>query len=208
MVRRLTTSGAGVEVVVGKAGAGKTFALDAAREAWQACGIRVVGAALAARAAAELESGAGIDSYTVDALLADLDRAPPGTGLAPGGVVVIDEAAMVGTRKLARLLDHAADAKVVLVGDHRQLPEIDAGGVFRGLLHRLDPIHLDTNRRQRHQWERAALDELRTGDPTAAVAAYAEAGGLVWATRPTRSGNDSSTTGGRPTARAAPTQGS
>ncbi len=33
MVRRLTSSGAGVEVVVGKAGTGKTYALDAAREA-------------------------------------------------------------------------------------------------------------------------------------------------------------------------------
>jgi conjugative relaxase-like TrwC/TraI family protein len=35
MVRRLTTSGAGVEVVVGKAGTGKTYALDAARDAWE-----------------------------------------------------------------------------------------------------------------------------------------------------------------------------
>ena len=181
MVRRLTSSGAGVDVVVGKAGAGKTFALDAAREAWQSAGARVVGAALAARAAAELNAGAGIDSYTIDALLADLDRGPSGTGLAQGSVVVVDEAAMVGTRKLARLLDHAdrAGAKVVLVGDHRQLPEIDAGGVFRGLLHRLDPIHLDENRRQRQPWERAALDELRTGAPSAAIAAYADAGALT-----------------------------
>ena len=181
MIRRLTASGAGVDVVVGKAGAGKTFALDAAREAWQKAGIRVIGAALAARAAAELNAGAGIDSYTIDAVLADLDRGPSGTGIAKGSVVVVDEAAMVGTRKLARLLDHAnrASAKVVLVGDHRQLPEIDAGGVFRGLLHRIDAIHLDENRRQRQPWERAALDELRTGAPSAAIAAYADAGGLT-----------------------------
>ena len=181
MVRRLLTSGAGVEVVVGKAGAGKTFALDAARDAWHSAGVSVVGAALAARAAAELNAGSGIDSYTIDALLADLDRGPAGTGLVKNSVIVIDEAAMVGTRKLARLLDHAAraNAKVVLVGDHRQLPEIDAGGVFRGLLHRLDPIRLEDNRRQRQEWERAALDELRSGEPAAAISAYAEAGGLT-----------------------------
>jgi hypothetical protein len=180
MVRRLTMSGAGVEVVVGKAGAGKTFALDAAREAWQSAGISVVGAALAARAAGELHSGAGIDSYTIDALLADLDR-PRSGGLARGSVLVLDEAGMVGTRKLARLLDHAeaAGAKAVLVGDHRQLPEIDAGGAFRGLLHRIEPVVLAENRRQRHPWERAALDELRTGDPAVAVAAFAEHGSLV-----------------------------
>ena len=179
MVRRLTTSGRGVEIVVGKAGAGKTFALDAARDAWQTSGIRVVGAALAARAAAELHAGAGIDSYTIDALLADFDREHG--GLVRGSVLVVDEAGMVGTRKLSRLLDRAskADAKVVLVGDHRQLPEIDTGGVFRGLLHRLEPVRLDINRRQRQQWERAALDELRAGDPAQAMTAYRDQGALV-----------------------------
>jgi hypothetical protein len=88
---------------------------------------------------------------------------------------------MVGTRKLARVLDHAerAHAKVVLVGDHRQLPEIDAGGVFRGLMGRLDPILLEENRRQRQQWERAALDELRAGTPATAITAYTDAGALT-----------------------------
>ncbi|MDP9022558.1 MAG: AAA family ATPase, partial [Actinomycetota bacterium] len=109
MVRRLTGSGAGVEVVVGKAGTGKTYALDAARAAWQAAGYRVTGAALAARAALELEASAGIDSYTIDRLLADIEH-PEHGGLAPESVVVVDEAAMVGTRKLARLLDAAAPA--------------------------------------------------------------------------------------------------
>ena len=181
MVRRLATSGAGVEVVVGKAGAGKTFALDAARDAWQAIGVRVIGCALAARAAAELHAGAGIDSYTIDALLADLDRRGRGGGLAPGSVLVVDEAAMVGTRKLARLIDHAerATAKLVLIGDHHQLPEIDAGGAFRGLANRLPVIELTDNRRQHQAWERDALDELRAGDPAAALAAYTDAGRVV-----------------------------
>jgi hypothetical protein len=205
MVRRLTTSGAGVEVVVGKAGAGKTFALDAARQAWQAAGIPVVGAALAARAAAELEAGAGIDSYTLDSLLGDLDRAPASAGVIRGGVVIVDEAAMAGTRKVARLLAHArtAHAKVVLVGDHRQLPGVDAGGVFRGLLHRLDPIFLDTNRRQRNYWERAALDELRSGD-TAAVPPTPKPADSSSATTQTRSANGLSKTGAPPTATRAP----
>ncbi len=84
MVRRLTSSGAGVDVVVGKAGAGKTFALDAAREAWQSSGHRVLGAALSGRAAAELEAGTGIDSYTIHSLLAALDRRDqPGSRLPP-----------------------------------------------------------------------------------------------------------------------------
>ena len=63
---------------------------------------------------------------------------------------------MVGTRKLARLIDHAttAGAKVVLVGDPCQLPEIDAGGAFRGLRARLGASDLIENRRQTAPWER------------------------------------------------------
>lgn len=183
MVRRITTSGAGVDVVVGKAGAGKTFALDAAREAWQQDGYRVIGTALAARAAAELQAGAGIPSTTLTRLLADLDRDDARFGLTPRTVVVVDEAGMVGTRMLARLLDHAgqAGAKVLLVGDPQQLPEIEAGGLFRGLVNRLDSVALVDNRRQRQEWERSALDQLRDGDVADAVAAYHQRGRIVTA---------------------------
>ena len=173
MVHQLCTSGAGVEVVVGKAGSGKTHALGAARLAWQTAGHRVIGATLAARAAHELEAGSGIASSTIHRLLADLDH-PQHPPLPAGTVVVVDEAAMVGTRTLARLADHTAraDAKLVLVGDHHQLAEIDAGGGFRALATRLPAIELTHNRRQHQPWERDALDQLRNGQPTDAVAAY------------------------------------
>jgi len=173
MVRRLTTSGDGIEVVSGRAGAGKTYALDAAREAWERSGRKVIGCALAARAARELQAGAGIESYTIDGLLRDLHD-PVYGGLGPGTVIVVDEGGMVGTRKLDALLRQAeeAQAKVVLVGDERQLPEIDAGGAFRGLRERLPATELTENRRQRHEWEREALDLLREGRTGEAIAAY------------------------------------
>jgi len=184
MIRRLTTDGSGVAVVVGKAGTGKTFALDAARDAWQGEGYRVVGAALARRAARELQDGSGIDSTSVAALLLDL-REGGERGLLGNGrsVLVVDEAGMVGTRQLAELLDHAAaaQAKVVLVGDDRQLPEIDAGGAFRGLTHRLPAIELTENRRQQHAWERDALELLRAGRAAEALTRYQEHGRVVLA---------------------------
>ena len=178
MVRRLTSSGAGVQVVVGKAGTGKTYALDAAREAWESSGIRVTGVALAARAALELETSAGIRSTTLARLLGQVDDHRDGSPLQPGSVLVVDEAGMVGTRPLARLLDHAEQQsiKVVLVGDPKQLPEIDAGGLFRALTTRLPAIELTDNRRQSHGWEQAALDELRHGDPDVALASYRQHG--------------------------------
>jgi conjugative relaxase-like TrwC/TraI family protein len=173
MVRALTTSGHGVQLVNAQAGCGKTFALDAARAVWQAAGYRVVGAALAAQAAQELTDGAGIESSTIDRLLLELED-PRAPGLRSDTVLVIDEAGMVGTRLLTRILDHGdrAGSKVVLVGDSGQLPEIDAGGAFRGLAVRLGSVQLTENRRQVHQWEREALELLRAGDAGAAVGRY------------------------------------
>lgn len=175
MVRSVCQSGDGVEIVEGVAGSGKTFALGAARQAWQACGYEVTGCSLAARAAKQLHDGAGIRSVTVDRLLGDLDR-PGGRRLDAGDVVVVDEAAMVGTRKLDRLLGHAeqAGAKVVLVGDPRQLPEIEAGGAFAALQQGLGGSQLTDNRRQTAVWERDALGELRAGDPGRALDSYVE----------------------------------
>ena len=177
MVATLTTSGRAVDVVIAAAGTGKTFSLDAAREAWQRSGHLVLGTALAARAAAELETTAGIPSHTITSLLADLDRGSRGP-FPPNTILVVDEAGMVGTRQLARVLDHAATAhtKVVLVGDPRQLPEIDAGGLLRGLGTRMPTIRLTENRRQREAWERDALAQLRDGHVDDAVAAYQQHG--------------------------------
>ena len=73
LVAQLTTSGHGVEVVAAAAGTGKTFSLDAARDAWARSGHQVVGCALAARAAAELQAGSGIPSTTIARLVGDLD---------------------------------------------------------------------------------------------------------------------------------------
>jgi conjugative relaxase-like TrwC/TraI family protein len=180
MVRQVATSGAGVEVIVGKAGAGKTSALAAAAEAWRARGVPVLGTAVAARAALAFGEQAGVPAMTITRLLAALDKPVGGrpAGLARGSVLIVDEAGMLGTRPLARLLAHvqAADAKLVLVGDHRQLPELEAGGAFRSLAGTLGAVELSQNRRQTHAWERAALDELRDGDPTRALDDYEAAG--------------------------------
>lgn len=172
MVARLTTSGNGIDVVCAAAGTGKTYTLDAAREAWEASGHRVIGAAMAGIAAQELQSTAAIRSSTLAMLQIDLDAHR--VRLDHRTVVVIDEAGMAGTRNLAPIL-HAADeagAKVVLVGDPHQLPEIDAGGVLTGLARRSEPIELTENRRQRSQWERQALEELRCGDVDTAFDLY------------------------------------
>lgn len=180
MVRRLVGDPGAVQVVLGKAGTGKTYALDAVRELYESQGIRVSGAALAARAALELEQAAGIASTTIAGLLHRLDD-PARCPLQPGQVLVIDEAGMVGTRQLARLLDHAASLRVktIVVGDPHQLPAIEAGGLFVALTEQLDPVRLANNRRQVEPWEVKALDELREGDVAVGLAAYEHHGRVV-----------------------------
>jgi hypothetical protein len=172
MVRDVCRGGQGVALVVGRAGTGKTFALGVARHAWQLDGYRLLAAAPTGIATVSLEAEGFEEVATVDRLLVDLDQGQE--RLDGRTVLVVDEAGMVGSRKLARLLDHVqhADAKVVLVGDDRQLAAIDAGGGFRALRPRLGASGLVENRRQRHAWEREALELVRSGLVDEAVAAY------------------------------------
>ena len=147
VVAQITTSGNGIDVLVAAAGTGKTFCLDAAYDAWTRAGHRVIGASLAATAAAQLQGQTAIPSDTL--ALRALQLADGTLQLDDRTVVVVDEAAMVGTRQLAVLLDTAAAAraKVVLVGDPKQLSAIDAGGLLTGLARRLPTVTLDENRR-------------------------------------------------------------
>jgi conjugative relaxase-like TrwC/TraI family protein len=174
MVRDVCQGGQGVALVVGPAGTGKTFALGVARHAWQLDGYRLLAAAPTGIATVSLEAEGFEEVATVDRLLGDLDRGQE--RLDGRTVLVVDEAGMAGSRKLARLLEHAqhAEAKVVLVGDDRQLAAIDAGGGFRALRLRLGASELTENRRQRHAWEREALELVRAGLVDEAVATYRE----------------------------------
>jgi hypothetical protein len=172
MVRDVCQGGAGVALVVGRAGTGKTFALGMARHAWQLDGYRPLATAPTGIATVSLEAEGFEEVATCDRLLADLDQG--WEQLDSRTVLVVDEAGMLGSRKLTRLLDHAEQAgvKVVLVGDDRQLAAIDAGGGFRALRLRLGASELTENRRQHQAWEREALELVRSGLVDEAVAAY------------------------------------
>jgi conjugative relaxase-like TrwC/TraI family protein len=174
MVRDLTQGGAGVAVVVGRAGSGKTWALGLAREVLELGGYTVHGCAPTGIATVGLADEGFADARTVERLLWDLGRGR--VELDERTVLVVDEAAMVATRKLAPLLEHAerAGAKVVLVGDDRQFASIQAGGGFRALRLRLGASELTINRRQVEAWEQRAIDDVRAGNLEQAIAAYVE----------------------------------
>ena len=179
-VIRLATDPRLATVLVGPAGSGKTAALATLHCYWAAQQRPVLGVALAALTAQRLQADSGIPSSSLAALLHQLDNPDPVSGkarrLPARAVVVVDEAGMVGTRDLTRLLEHThhVGGTVLLVGDPAQLGEIDAGGLFRHLAHPTQrPAELTSNQRQVHPWEQQALLDLRHGHTRAAVEAYA-----------------------------------
>jgi conjugative relaxase-like TrwC/TraI family protein len=176
-VSGIATSGRGVELVVGVAGAGKTTALAVVRDAFETCGYDVVGTATSGQAAQALRAGAGIDaSRTLSSLLWRLEHRS--LELTERSVVILDEVGMTADPDLLRLLAHVeeAAAKAVLVGDYRQLGAVGPGGALEALVTRHGGVvhHLADNVRQRDPAEREALGDLRDGDLARAIAFYAE----------------------------------
>ena len=172
-VNGLTQHPTPVATVVGPAGSGKTRMLRTAADAWRDAGIGVYGLAPTARAADELQHGAGIRADTIDKLLYEHAKPAgpnPDYQLAAGTVVVIDEAAMVDTAKLWAYsrLANANGWRTVLVGDHQQLGAVNAGGMFAELVH--DPDVATHTLIELHRftetWEADATLRLRDSDAT------------------------------------------
>jgi Ti-type conjugative transfer relaxase TraA len=169
------TSSRGISNVIGYAGTGKSAMLGVAREAWEAAGYQVQGAALSGIAAEGLEHGSGFASRTLASLehqwANDRDR------LTSKHILVIDEAGMVGTRQLERVVSEAEKqgAKVVLVGDPQQLQAIEAGAAFRAAAERHGAVEIMDIRRQQEDWQREATRELATKRTGEAISRYAVA---------------------------------
>jgi len=169
----VVTGEGGVSVLVGQAGTGKGVVISAAREAWEADGHRVIGTAVAGATAKRLGADTGMcETMTTDALLGRVQSGR--LGLDERSVVVMDEAGMADTRRLAGLTRATSESgsKLVLVGDQDQLSPIGAGGLFDSVRSRVPSAELTEVHRARDQWERDAWAQVRAGDAAPALAAY------------------------------------
>jgi conjugative relaxase-like TrwC/TraI family protein len=167
---RVCLGGEAIVCVVGPAGAGKTRLMRAAADAWRLSGTAVRGLAVSAVAAGVLAEESGLPSETLAKFLHEQERPAigPAFRLAAGEAVVLDEASMVSTKDLVRLARavRATGGKLVLVGDHRQLGSVDAGGLFRLLVADGRAAELSEVRRFSDPWEAQASLRLRNGDDT------------------------------------------
>lgn len=170
-------TGAGrTAAVIGRAGAGKTTMMKAARDVWEAAGYRVVGGALAGKAAEGLEKEAGIASRTLSSW--ELAWKQEREQLDGRTIFVLDEAGMVSSRQMALFVEAVlqAGAKLVLVGDPDQLQPIEAGAAFRAIADRIGYAELGLIYRQHESWMRQASSDLAHGKVGAALRAYDQAG--------------------------------
>lgn len=161
-----------LKCVVGFAGTGKSYLLGAAREAWESEGYNVHGVTLSGIAAENLEGSSGIVSRTFASRCYYWDKGEQ--SLTKKDILVVDEAGMLSSRQMARLMDqaHTGGAKVVLVGDPQQLQAIEAGAAFRAVAEQVHYVELTDIRRQHEEWQQDATKELATGKTADAISRY------------------------------------
>lgn len=183
--RALATAVAGdrpLVLGVGPAGTGKTAALRPAVDQLRREGRVVFGVAPSATAAEVLSVDSGVHADTIDKLLIEhrLERPPDHLyDLPPGATVLVDEAAMVSTHRLAELFELAERRawRLVLIGDPLQFSAVGRSGMFGHLVDTFDAIELGRVHRFTDPWEAKASLRLRRGDVTV-VEEYDERGRL------------------------------
>ena len=174
MVKHVTEEGS-IKVVEGLPGTGKSFALSRACEVFQENGYNVRGLAPTGKAAENLED-LNIKSTTVDKFLYDEKRDQD--SFDKNDVILVDEAAMIGSKKTSELIQFAKEsgAKIILVGDSKQLQPIDAGGAFRMIKDMVGCAELQDIRRQNQEWYREAIHDIRNGKVEKALLSYLDHG--------------------------------
>jgi conjugative relaxase-like TrwC/TraI family protein len=191
LARTFATSERLVAAGIGPAGAGKTTAMKVAADAVRASGGRVIGLGPSARAAAELSAGLEAPAFVLHDWLGARERALAGKRVGPeyaigyGDVIIVDEAGMAGSKRLAAVVAEAerAGAVVRLIGDPFQLSSVESGGALRLLANTVDVVELENVHRFRTPGEAAASLSLRSGEPDSAWTWYLDNQRVVAGTR-------------------------
>ena len=188
-VARAALSGPRLSLVIGRAGTGKSTTLGAIRTAAEAAGYEVIALAPTNAVAQDLREGGFSRASTVHSLLWYRKNAPEHVSgrFAAKSLIVVDEAAMLDTARLADVVsmvrEAGSQARLILVGDDRQLGSIERGGLFRPLSERIGAAELTQVKRQARHWSRKASEAFAQGRFRDGLEAFADRGWLSWSAK-------------------------
>jgi Ti-type conjugative transfer relaxase TraA len=177
---RHATGAEGLAIIDGQAGTGKSFTIAAIRAAYESAGYRVIGLGPTNAVAADMRGDGFGHAATIHSELFALNTGR--TSWTKNTAVVVDEAAMLDTKLMAMVTAWAQDAgaKLILVGDDRQLSSIDRGGMFGALKDRHGAAELSEVKRQHKNDERRAAEMMADGNFHDALGIYDQKGAIHW----------------------------
>jgi AAA domain len=177
---RCATGAAGIALVDGQAGTGKSFTLTAIRDVYEGAGYRVVGLGPTNVVAEDLKSVGFRHAATIHSEVYALKHGR--RNWTDKTVLIVDEAAMIDTQLMNVVVGEAArvGAKLILAGDDRQLPSIDRGGLFTVLKRQYGAAELKEVRRQQRPDERRASGLLAEGKFEEALGLYDRKRAIRW----------------------------
>ncbi|MHB8270219.1 AAA family ATPase [Bradyrhizobium sp.] len=170
----------GIAIIDGQAGTGKSFSMAAIRKAYEAQGDRVIGLAPTNAVAQDMGRDGFARAATIHSELFAVKNGRASWNSRT--VLMVDEAAMIDTKLMAQVTAFAdkANAKLILVGDDRQLSSIDRGGMFAVLKDRHGAVELSEVRRHSRNDDRRAAELMAEGNFHDALARYDEKGNIKW----------------------------
>jgi Ti-type conjugative transfer relaxase TraA len=170
----------GFAMIDGQAGTGKSYTIAAVREAYEDTGLRVIGLAPTNAVAGDMRADGFKHAATIHSEIFALNNGRRQWDART--VVIVDEAAMIDTKLMAMVTSHAAaaGAKLILVGDDRQLSSIDHGGMFAVLKDRHGAAELAEVKRQHKNDERRASEMFASGNFHDALNIYDSKGAIHW----------------------------
>jgi Ti-type conjugative transfer relaxase TraA len=177
---RHATGPEGLAIIDGQAGTGKSFTIAAIRAAYEAAGYRVIGLGPTNAVAQDMRGDGFGHAATIHSELFALNTGR--TNWTKNTAVIVDEAAMLDTKLMAMVTAwaHDAGAKLILVGDDRQLSSIDRGGMFGALKDRHGAAELSEVKRQHKNDERRAAEMMADGNFHDALGIYDQKGAIHW----------------------------
>lgn len=164
-IHHLLNSQDGVSVLMGKAGVGKSTLLSEVRNGIEQAGKPLIAVAPSAEASRGVLQSKGFkDSDTIASLLKNQQMQEK----LQGGVLLVDEAGMVGVKTMNDLFQLAEkqQARIILSGDTQQHTSVEFGDALRLLQEKaqLETTSVNTIVRQKNEPYRRAVEELAQGN--------------------------------------------